>query len=54
VVIALTAAAATWNPAAVVGADCRGFIMAPTSGLFDATANACYLLATKTGLLDVF
>jgi len=28
--------------------------LALASGLIDATANACYVLATRAGLLDVF
>ena len=52
-VIALAAAAVTrtrpvwWRP------DRRVFIMALASGLFDASANVCYVLATRAGLFGL-
>jgi drug/metabolite transporter (DMT)-like permease len=52
-VIALAAAAATRTRPLWWGADRRGFAMAMVSGLFDATANACYVLATRAGLFGL-
>lgn len=52
-VIAVAAAAATRTRPLWWGADRRGFAMALASGLFDATANACYVLATRTGLFGL-
>lgn len=52
-VIALAAAAVTgthpvwWRP------DRRVFVMALASGAFDATANVCYVLATRAGLFGL-
>lgn len=51
--IALAAAAVTrtrpvwWRP------DRRVFVMALASGAFDATANVCYVLATRAGLFGL-
>jgi drug/metabolite transporter (DMT)-like permease len=53
VVIALAAAAATRTRPLWWGADRRGFTMALASGLLDATANACYVLATRAGLFGL-
>jgi drug/metabolite transporter (DMT)-like permease len=53
VVIAVAAAAATRTRPLWWGADRRGFTMALASGLFDATANACYVLATRIGLFGL-
>jgi len=53
VVIALAAAVATRTRPLWWGADRRGFTMALVSGLFDATANACYVLATRAGLFGL-
>jgi len=53
VVIAVAAAAATRIRPLWWGADRRGFTMALASGLFDATANACYVLATRIGLFGL-
>jgi drug/metabolite transporter (DMT)-like permease len=53
VVIAVAAAAATRTRPLWWGADRRGFTMALASGLFDATANACYVLATRAGLFGL-
>jgi drug/metabolite transporter (DMT)-like permease len=53
VVIALAAAALTrtrpvwWRP------DRRVFVMALVSGAFDASANLCYVLATRAGLFGL-
>lgn len=52
-VIAVAAAAATRTRPLWWGADRRGFSMALASGLFDATANACYVLATRAGLFGL-
>jgi drug/metabolite transporter (DMT)-like permease len=52
-VIALAAAAAIRTRPVWWGADRRGFTMALASGLFDATANACYVLATRAGLFGL-
>jgi drug/metabolite transporter (DMT)-like permease len=52
-VIAVAAAAATRTRPLWWGADRRGFTMALASGLFDATANACYVLATRAGLFGL-
>jgi drug/metabolite transporter (DMT)-like permease len=52
-VIAVGAAAATRTRPLWWGADRRGFTMALASGLFDATANACYVLATRAGLFGL-
>jgi drug/metabolite transporter (DMT)-like permease len=52
-VIAVGAAAATGTRPLWRGADRRGFTMALASGLFDATANACYVLATRAGLFGL-
>lgn len=52
-VIALAAAAVTrtrpvwWRP------DRRVFVMALVSGAFDATANVCYVLATRAGMFGL-
>ena len=53
VVIAVAAAAATRTRPLWWQADRRGFTMALASGLFDATANACYVLATRAGLFGL-
>jgi drug/metabolite transporter (DMT)-like permease len=53
VVIAVAAAVATRTRPLWWGADRRGFTMALTSGLLDATANACYVLATRAGLFGL-
>jgi drug/metabolite transporter (DMT)-like permease len=53
VVVAVAAAAATRTRPLWWGADRRGFTMALASGLFDATANACYVLATRAGLFGL-
>jgi drug/metabolite transporter (DMT)-like permease len=52
-VIAMAAAAATRTRPLWWGTDRRGFTMALASGLFDATANACYVLATRAGLFGL-
>jgi drug/metabolite transporter (DMT)-like permease len=52
-VIAVAAAAATRTRPLWWGADRRGFTMTLASGLFDATANACYVLATRAGLFGL-
>jgi drug/metabolite transporter (DMT)-like permease len=55
-VVGLSAAALTrtrpvwWGPK---GADRQVFVMALASGAFDATANICYLLATRAGLFGL-
>ena len=53
VVVALAAAAATRTRPLWWGADRRGFTMALASGLVDATANVCYVLATRAGLFGL-
>jgi drug/metabolite transporter (DMT)-like permease len=53
VMIAVAAAAATRTRPLWWRADRRGFTMALASGLFDATANACYVLATRAGLFGL-
>ena len=52
-VIAVAAAAVTRTRPLWWAADRRGFTMALASGLFDATANACYVLATRAGLFGL-
>jgi drug/metabolite transporter (DMT)-like permease len=52
-VIAVAAAAATRTRPVWWGADRRVFTMALASGLFDATANACYVLASRAGLFGL-
>jgi drug/metabolite transporter (DMT)-like permease len=52
-VIALAAAAATRTRPLWWRADRRSFGMAVASGVFDATANVCYLLATRAGLFGL-
>ena len=52
-VIAVAAAAVTRTRPLWWTADRRGFTMALASGLFDATANACYVLATRAGLFGL-
>jgi len=52
-VIAVAAAAATRTRPVWWGADRHGFTMALASGLFDATANACYVLASRAGLFGL-
>jgi uncharacterized membrane protein len=55
-VVALAAAAATRTRPVWWGADRadrRVFVMALASGAFDATANVCYLLATRAGLFGL-
>jgi drug/metabolite transporter (DMT)-like permease len=51
--IALAAAAATCTRPLWWRADRRTFGMAVASGLFDATANVCYLLAIRAGLFGL-
>jgi len=53
VAVALAAAAATRTRPLWWGADRRGFTMALASGLVDATANVCYVLATRAGLFGL-
>lgn len=52
-VIAAAAVAATRTRPLWRGTDRRGFTMALASGLLDATANACYVLATRAGLFGL-
>jgi drug/metabolite transporter (DMT)-like permease len=51
--IALAAAALTRTHPVWWGASRRTFTMAVASGAFDATANLCYVLATRAGLLGL-
>ena len=53
VAVALAAAAATRTRPLWWTADHRGFTMARASGLVDATANVCYVLATRAGLFGL-
>ena len=53
VAVALAAAVVTRTRPAWWGADRRVFGMALASGLFDATANVCYVLATRAGLFGL-
>ena len=53
VAVALGAAAATRTRPAWWGADRRIFGMALASGVLDATANVCYVLATRAGLFGL-
>jgi drug/metabolite transporter (DMT)-like permease len=52
-VIGLSAAALARTRPVWWGTDRRVFVMALTSGAFDATANICYLLATRAGLFGL-
>ena len=52
-VIALAAAAVTRTRPVCWCPDRRVFVMALASGAFDATANVCYLLATRAGLFGL-
>jgi drug/metabolite transporter (DMT)-like permease len=52
-VIALAAAAATRTRPVWWTTDRRTFLMALASGAFDATANVCYVLATRAGLFGL-
>jgi drug/metabolite transporter (DMT)-like permease len=52
-VIALAAAAVTRTRPVWWGHDRRTFAMALASGAFDATANVCYVLATRAGLFGL-
>ena len=51
--IALAAAALTRTRPVWWGTDRRVFVMALASGVFDATANVCYVLATRAGLFGL-
>jgi drug/metabolite transporter (DMT)-like permease len=51
--IALAAAALTRTRPVWWGSSRRTFTMAVASGAFDATANLCYVLATRAGLLGL-
>jgi len=53
VAVALAAAAATRTRPVWWGTDRRVFGMALISGVFDATANVCYVLATRAGLFGL-
>jgi drug/metabolite transporter (DMT)-like permease len=53
VAVAVAAALATRTRPVWWRTDRRGFTMALASGLFDATANACYVLATRAGLFGL-
>jgi drug/metabolite transporter (DMT)-like permease len=52
-VIALAAAAVTRTRPVWWNTDRRTFAMALASGAFDATANVCYVLATRAGLFGL-
>jgi drug/metabolite transporter (DMT)-like permease len=52
-VVALAAAAATRTRPAWRGQDRRALVMALASGAFDATANVCYVLATRAGMFGL-
>jgi drug/metabolite transporter (DMT)-like permease len=52
-VIGLSAAALTRTRPVWWGAGRRVFVMALASGAFDATANICYVLATRAGLFGL-
>ena len=52
-VVALAAAAATRTRPVWWTTDRRTFVMALASGAFDATANVCYVLATRAGLFGL-
>jgi drug/metabolite transporter (DMT)-like permease len=52
-VIGLSAAALTRTRPVWWGTDRRVFVMALVSGAFDATANICYVLATRAGLFGL-
>jgi drug/metabolite transporter (DMT)-like permease len=52
-IVGLTVAALTRTRPLGWGADPRLFLMAVVSGAFDATANICYVLATRAGLFGL-
>ncbi|HEX4064038.1 MAG TPA: DMT family transporter [Streptosporangiaceae bacterium] len=52
-VVGLSAAALTRTRPVWLGAGRRVFVMALVSGAFDATANICYVLATRAGLFGL-